>query len=276
MANSVSADDTQKIEGIGAPVNGDVPDRIAKHYLLVANDKSKVREYYEPNGKTPAFVDNGLALTTTSDSPQVLRDMIAVAQHRGWQTITVIGTSAFKQAAWQEAQRQGLTVKGFKPSPLDVARVDRLCQDGDARASLVKSGAERKSRRGKVGAGEPSNAESVAEISPEIVALNDRTRALAKKWRDAPAEVRAADPELKNAQSRYVTVLAGINRFAKEQPHLFNEDNATLKSTLIDRARETIGNEIARGRVFEPQTVIAPKLINEPRIAQPKNAPRLG
>ncbi len=73
--------------------------------------------------------------------------------------------------------------------------------------------------------------------------------ALAEKWRSASAEDRAADPDLRNAQSRYVAAKAAITA---------SSDNEQTRTNLTAVARETIGVQIERGKIYLPQNVASP------------------
>jgi len=54
--------------------------------------------------------------------------MVATAQTRGWDEVTVKGTPEFRKAAWTAAQEAGITVKGYSPEKQEQHRVDRMQQ----------------------------------------------------------------------------------------------------------------------------------------------------
>jgi hypothetical protein len=102
-----------------------VPEHIAAKYL-VQEDR-----YHFPD-QSVAFVDKGTTLTVKTQNSAVLRDVVAIAQVRDWEEVTVTGTKEFRRAAWKEAYAAGLTVKGYTPSDLDrmVAERERIVRNG--------------------------------------------------------------------------------------------------------------------------------------------------
>lgn len=105
---------------------GDMPDVVRKRYY---SDKAKWSGdaifFTSPETKDPAFRDQGRRLVTATESQEVVKDLVAIAQHRGWEQIHVTGSEAFRRAAWLEASRQGIEVRGFKPNERDLQELDR-------------------------------------------------------------------------------------------------------------------------------------------------------
>lgn len=95
-----------------------VPPQIAAKYLVKGNT-------YHFDDQTVAFVDQGTHLTAQTNNKAIIQDLVAIAQAREWQAITVSGTQAFRRAAWKEAAAAGLTVSGYKPSALEQAALER-------------------------------------------------------------------------------------------------------------------------------------------------------
>lgn len=118
------------------------PDRVRRKYYVVAakagpdGEAVRARVYTDRQGEYLAFKDAGDRLSTRNGAPEVVRDMIAVAEHRGWEAVSVRGSVEFRRGAWLEAKVRGLPVRGFEPSELDheILRkrfVDRTPQRGD-------------------------------------------------------------------------------------------------------------------------------------------------
>jgi hypothetical protein len=95
-----------------------VPREIAERFIGIGS------QYYFPDG-TPAFTDRGAKLTTPSENTEVIRSLVAIAQARGWDRITVTGTERFRKEAWFAAQRVGMTVRGYQPSEIEQAQLVR-------------------------------------------------------------------------------------------------------------------------------------------------------
>ncbi|GJD94457.1 LPD7 domain-containing protein [Methylobacterium iners] len=101
------------------------PDRIRRKYYVVAakvgldGDAIHARIYTDRQGEYLAFKATGDRLSTRNEAPEVVRDMIAVAEHRGWEAVSVRGPVEFRREAWLEATARGLPLRGFEPAELD-------------------------------------------------------------------------------------------------------------------------------------------------------------
>lgn len=119
------------------------PDRVRRKYYVVAakagpdGEAIHARVYTDRQGEYLAFKDAGDRLSTRNGAPGVIRDMVAVAEHRGWEAVSVRGPVEFRREAWLEAAARGLPVRGFEPAELDHETLrkrlaDRVPQRGDA------------------------------------------------------------------------------------------------------------------------------------------------
>lgn len=95
-----------------------VPPHIAAKYLVKG-------DIYHFDDQTVAFVDKGKSLTVQTHNTAVIQDLVAIAQARDWQAITVTGTEAFRREAWRAAASAGLTVTGYMPSELERVALER-------------------------------------------------------------------------------------------------------------------------------------------------------
>ncbi len=133
---------------------GDVPEEIARRYYVQKSKWSGEPGYYESSTATdPAFRDKGAQLVATTDSPATARDLIAVAEHRGWGELQVTGTDAFKREIWLQAMQKDIAVRGFKPTERDLQELSRLREAAADRlnntvAPVDRGGAERSPSRG--------------------------------------------------------------------------------------------------------------------------------
>lgn len=93
-----------------------LPEQIVKKYLQVDNS------FYFKD-KTIAFEDLGKTIKIGTENLTVIRDALAIAKTRDWETIKVKGTDEFKQKVWLEASILGMEVKGYTPSKVDVAEL---------------------------------------------------------------------------------------------------------------------------------------------------------
>ena len=101
------------------PSSQAMPGHIATRYLRVEN------KYHFPNGGEPAFIDKATKLTTRLENTEVIADLVEIAKERGWTNIAIAGTKTFKAEAWQQANLAGLTVRGYRPSKLEEALLER-------------------------------------------------------------------------------------------------------------------------------------------------------
>ncbi len=105
---------------------GDVPDAIKRRYYSEELQfAAEVRFFTDAKSDQPAFRDAGGKLTARDNTPDVVRDLVAIAEHRGWKAIEVRGDDAFRRAVWLEARTAGLEVRGHKPTERDLQELAR-------------------------------------------------------------------------------------------------------------------------------------------------------
>jgi len=101
-----------------------VPPDIAKRYLRVGD-----KFYHPDNPGLVAFEDKGNKLETKSNSEAIAESMVRIAEGRGWDEIKVTGTEVFRKEVWLEAASRGMHVKGYSPSPQDLAQLAKRSPD---------------------------------------------------------------------------------------------------------------------------------------------------
>ncbi len=89
-------------------------------------------KYYLDNGDM-AFVNHGQKLTTKSENVQIVRDLLEIAHANEVGAVTVTGTEAFRRTVWAQAQRLGIEVDGFTPTPHDEKQLVRAMAREDAK-----------------------------------------------------------------------------------------------------------------------------------------------
>lgn len=120
---------------------GDVPDEIRNRYLTEERAGPGVGFYRDARDPAAAFRDHGGRLATDRSDPHVVRDLVAIAQHRGWTTISVRGQTEFRREVYLLARAAGLEVRGYRPTERDQQQAERR-RDAKA-ASLTASAADR-------------------------------------------------------------------------------------------------------------------------------------
>jgi hypothetical protein len=128
------ADPTNSVGAVGARTPGamgDVPDRVRRRYYT--DERAREHRFYvDAQVKTPVFVDRGRRLVAQRSDPNAIRDMAAIAQHRGWTLVQASGTPGFRREAWLAGRTLGLEVRGYQPTQRDLQELDRR-QEGRAR-----------------------------------------------------------------------------------------------------------------------------------------------
>lgn len=104
------------------------------------------------------ITDHGDCLLTGAGRDQELLAALSLARSKGWNTIMLSGDDDFKRRAWLEAERAGLTVVGYEPSP-------------DLRTQLAKE---------KIMLGTPGGASFTPDTAPDTQA-----NAASRRWRGA-------------------------------------------------------------------------------------------
>lgn len=116
-----------------------VPDTVAKRFLKVDD------RYYFPD-KTLAFIDRGLKLRAQSNNLEVVRSIVAIAEARGWQALTVTGSKEFRREVWCEASLRGIDVLGHEPDELERQQLQRALERRQA-ASETEHPQEQQAQR---------------------------------------------------------------------------------------------------------------------------------
>lgn len=190
---------TKKGETVRSIESGDVPEALRKRYFSSASRWSGEPAFFTTaQAKEPAFRDQGRRLITSSESEEVVKDLVAIARHRGWSQIHVTGTEPFRRAAWLEASRQGMEVKGYRPTERDLQELDRMRRE--ASRNSVSPALERSST-------EPNPSVSATGISHPGIS------------RDRARDERAAQSQLRVIEAVVRTALfddpAAIGRVMK-------------------------------------------------------------
>lgn len=120
---------------------GDVPDRIRRRYLTDERNGPGLGYYVDATARTAAFRDQGRRLSTDRNDPNVVRDLVAIAQHRGWSRIDVRGATAFRREMWIVARAAGLEVRGYTPTDRDLHDLARRAERARTTAEHERHGA---------------------------------------------------------------------------------------------------------------------------------------
>ena len=202
---------------------GDIPEPLQKRYFSSTGKWSGEPAYFTTaQAKEPAFRDQGRRLVTSSESEEVVRDLVAIARYRGWSHVHVTGSETFRRAAWLEAGRQGLEVRGYRPSERDLQELDRIRREA-SRNSIAPTVTAPASR-------EP-----------------DRSRRQAPEGLRRPSSAQAREKNSRAAQSQ-LRVIEAVVRTA-----LF--DNPEAVARVMKVANDKVQTHLQAGRQFQAAKV---------------------
>jgi hypothetical protein len=216
-----------------------VPESVRKRFLKVDSD------YFFPD-RSPAFVDRGAKLATRGEHPEVVRALVEIAKERGWDSVTVKGSEAFRRAAWMEAARNGMQIAGYKPTELDLAQLKQREPNNSIEPGLVRD----------QGATRPEPLSKSAEEQQKVRTLDEKLSAFAN---DRPTLVVKKYPELVQAYA----LLDVARKFA--EVHMPGHEDR-----FVAVGRELITQQIREGsKVVGPR--IHPDQIGQSRSGQQKS-----
>ncbi|SNS95882.1 hypothetical protein SAMN06295912_12637 [Sphingomonas laterariae] len=217
---------------------GDMPEALQKRYFSSTSKWSGEPAYFTTaQAKEPAFRDQGRRLVTSNESEEVVRDLVAIARHRGWSNVHVTGSEAFRRAAWLEASRQGLEVHGYRPNERDLQELDRLRRD-NSRNSIAPATVPPVAQ--KSGRDEAHARERSARSRPAAAGYRNE-RAAQSQLRIIEAVVRTALFDDPAAISRVMNVAT-----KKLQSHI--EQGHHIRPAMVREARERKPVEVASTR----------------------------
>jgi hypothetical protein len=175
---------------------GDVPDALRRRYLTeTGRNGAGVAYYVDAIIAIPSFRDRGRELIATRSDPNTIRDLISIAQHRGWSGIQVRGATGFRREAWLAGRAAGLEVNGYRPSERDLQLLQRRL-DAQAR----RRAADQEVR-------EPAETEH-RRPTPMGLPARDRMRIVEAVVRDRINDPRTQTRILAAARSRLADLLA--------------------------------------------------------------------
>jgi hypothetical protein len=105
-----------------------IPEGLHKRYLHADN-----KFYFRHGENAVAFEDNGKRLATQHDDPDVAKSMVELAAAKGWAAVHLRGSDEFMREAWLQASLRGMTVRGYRPRDVDLARLDDRRNDKEVK-----------------------------------------------------------------------------------------------------------------------------------------------
>ena len=104
---------------------GDVPESLRRRYFTEERAGDGLGFYADARINTAAFRDRGRELVAPRADPNAIRDMVTIAQHRGWGSVEVRGSEDFRREAWLTGRAMGLDVRGYRATERDLQELER-------------------------------------------------------------------------------------------------------------------------------------------------------
>ncbi|MFC3873679.1 LPD7 domain-containing protein [Neisseria musculi] len=106
-------------------LNYRIPPESIKSRYVVADGKY----LSAANHTTVLFTDSGKKISTAKTDAQTVNDMLEVAKEKGWDSIKISGSKEFKSMMYVAAESRGIRTSGYRPTPEDLALLERLRQE---------------------------------------------------------------------------------------------------------------------------------------------------
>jgi hypothetical protein len=173
-----------------------VPEAIASRYVVRDGDFWRFDEKDSSNADKyePKFTDQGPRLATRGDDRGTAADMVAVAQAKGWQQVTLKGSEPFRRNAWMEAQLAGIKTHGFEPKEQDRAMLEAARRERDSLIITAGKRAPEASRPLSTPAAPPTSKQPSERVvgSPNVAASGVVAPTAAVSPADQPAQAASA------------------------------------------------------------------------------------
>lgn len=255
--NAGASRSAPKVHSIEA---GDVPESVRKRYYA---DKAKWSGepafFTTAQAKDPAFRDQGRRLVTATESQEVVKDLVAIAQHRNWDRIHVTGSEEFRRSVWIEANQKGLEVRGYKPNDRDLQELDRL-RGETSRNTIAPMAAAR-----EVDAARGSTAMSRQGDGSGLERPDTRRgdRGNTPNDRAADSQMRVMEAVIRRTLFDNPEAVARVMTVARTQLDAHIAAGRNIRPAMIKDAAPSVGQDVVRGR--DPATPPIPRPGREPK-----------
>lgn len=103
-----------------------LPAHLRRKYYVVEAGASEAKFYADRGGEYLVAKAGRDRLVTQVASIEIVRDLVAIAAHRGWERIELTGSLEFRREAWLAASARGIVAKGYEPTELDRAALGKM------------------------------------------------------------------------------------------------------------------------------------------------------
>ena len=245
-----------KVHSIAA---GDVPESVRKRYYA---DKAKWSGepafFTTAQAKDPAFRDQGRRLVTATESQEVVKDLVAIAQHRNWDRIHVTGSEEFRRSVWIEASQKGLEVRGYKPNYRDLQELDQLRGETSRNAIAPMATRELDAVRGSSGMSRQSGGSGLERPDPR---RGDRGNT--PNDRAADSQMRVMEAVIRRTLFDNPEAVARVMTVARTQLDAHIAAGRNIRPAMVKDASPSVRQDVVRGR--DPATLPIPRPGREPK-----------
>ena len=224
---------------------GDVPESVRKRYYA---DKAK----WSAQAKDPAFRDQGRRLVTATESQEVVKDLVAIAQHRNWDRIHVTGSEEFRRSVWIEASQKGLEVRGYKPNDRDLQELDRLRGETSRNTIAPMAARDVDVVRGSTGIGRESDASGL-----ERPGARRGDRGTTPNDRAADSQMRVMEAVIRRTLFDNPEAVARVMTVARTQLDAHIAAGRNIRPAMVKDASPSVRQDVVRGR--DPATPPIPR-----------------
>ncbi|WP_376100947.1 LPD7 domain-containing protein (plasmid) [Roseomonas sp. CCTCC AB2023176] len=166
------------------------PDALSRTYYR--EDRDGERRYWDDYARTSlALRASGTTIATEREDRATVRAMLDLAEARGWGTVELKGSEAFRREAWIEAAARGIEARGHRPTQPEQQEAERRRAEREApRRDPAEVPRETSPRPGRDGR------ELTPDLSPDgrlvFAALSEKIdRAMVRLDAGMKAELRA-------------------------------------------------------------------------------------
>lgn len=222
-----------------------LPPHLRRKYYVVDVDAKETKIYADRGGEYLVAKAGRDRLVTQVASIEIVRDLVAIAAHRGWERIELTGSLEFRREAWLAASVRGIEAKGYEPTELDraaLAKMERGFERGDkapafergrtkAESQHVQRSSSGPTERDRANGGDDRNERShLALIERVVLAAFPKDPEARKRVLDAARE-RMARHRRRGARFDRAEIIEG-----KASPSLEPMSKAARRTREADRA----------------------------------------
>jgi len=238
---------------------GDVPESVRKRYYA---DKAKWSGepafFTTAQAKDPAFRDQGRRLVTATESQEVVKDLVAIAQHRNWDRIHVTGSEEFRRSVWIEASQKGLEVRGYKPNDRDLQELDRLRGETSRNTISPMAARDLDAVRGSSGMSRQSGGNGLERSDPR-----HGDRGNTPNDRAADSQMRVMEAVIRRTLFDNPEAVARVMTVARTQLDAHIAAGRNIRPAMVKDASPSVRQDVVRSR--DPATPPIPRPGREPK-----------